>query len=80
MCLDKKYSWMVRPLSIDLRERIIDAYDQGGISQQAVAQRFCVSVEFVKKSSGSAVSWAILDRSIVTVAASPRLLRVTANV
>lgn len=40
---------MARPLSIDLRERIVDAYDQGGISQQAVAQRFCVSVEFVKK-------------------------------
>ena len=40
---------MAKPLSIDLRERIIDAYDQGSISQQAVAQRFCVSVEFVKK-------------------------------
>jgi transposase len=47
--MDKKCSWMARPLSIDLRERIVDAYDQGGISQQAVAQRFCVSVEFVKK-------------------------------
>jgi transposase len=45
----KKYLWMAKPLSIDLRERIIDAYDQGSISQQAVAQRFCVSVEFVKK-------------------------------
>ena len=47
--MKKKYLWMAKPLSIDLRERIIDAYDQGSISQQAVAQRFCVSVEFVKK-------------------------------
>jgi transposase len=49
LCVKKKYLWMAKPLSIDLRERIIDAYDQGSISQQAVAQRFCVSVEFVKK-------------------------------
>lgn len=40
---------MAKPLSIDLRERIIDAYDQGSMTQQAVAQRFAVSIELVKK-------------------------------
>ena len=40
---------MPKPLSPDLRERIVKAYDQGGVSQQEVAERFCVSRSSVKK-------------------------------
>ena len=35
--------------SLDLRERIVAAYDAGGVSRAAVAARFAVSVGFVKK-------------------------------
>jgi len=34
---------MTRPLSIDLRERVIDAVD-GGMSRRAAAERFGVSI------------------------------------
>ena len=40
---------------------------------------FVYQLSLSKNSSGSAVSWAILDRSIGTVAASPRLPKVTVN-
>ncbi len=40
---------MAKPLSLDLRERIIAAYDLGGVTQQQVADRFAVSRESVKK-------------------------------
>lgn len=39
----------MKTYSIDLRQRIVDTYDQGGISQEALAERFCVSIFFVKK-------------------------------
>lgn len=35
--------------SLDLRERIVAAYDAGGASRAAVAARFAVSLGFVKK-------------------------------
>ncbi len=34
---------------IDLRKRILNAYDQGGVTQQDVANRFDVSLGMVKK-------------------------------
>ena len=37
--------------SPDLRERIVAAYDAGGVSRTAVATRFAVSLGFVKKLS-----------------------------
>jgi len=40
---------MAKPLSLDLRERILAAYDLGGVTQQQVADRFAVSRESVKK-------------------------------
>ena len=40
---------MPKPLSPDLRKRILQAYDQGGVSQQEVADRFAVSRGSVKK-------------------------------
>ena len=40
---------MPKALSLDLRKRILDAYDQGGVSQQRVAERFSVSHGMVKK-------------------------------
>ena len=39
----------MRTLSVDLRERILAAYDQGEATQAAVAERFRVSVGMVKK-------------------------------
>ena len=38
-----------KTLSLDLRERILRAYDQGDASQEEVAQRFQVSYGMVKK-------------------------------
>jgi len=39
----------MRTLSLDLRERILASYDQGGVSRDAVAQRYRVSLGMVKK-------------------------------
>lgn len=39
----------MRVLSMDLRERILAAYDQGGSTRQQVAERFQVSLGVVKK-------------------------------
>jgi transposase len=35
--------------SLDLRQRVVDAYEQGNDSIAAIAERFSVSVGFVKK-------------------------------
>ncbi|MEL6816888.1 MAG: transposase [Cyanobacteria bacterium J06598_3] len=40
---------MVKPLSTDLRQRIIDVYADEELSQQAVADRFCVSLSSVRR-------------------------------
>lgn len=40
---------MAEALSLDLRKRILAAYDEGGVTQKQVAKRFLVSVESVKK-------------------------------
>jgi transposase len=39
----------MKAYSLDLREKIVALYDAGGISQHQLAERFCVSVFFVKK-------------------------------
>ncbi len=39
----------MKTYSLDLRQKIVDVYDRGGISQNELAERFCVSVFFVKK-------------------------------
>lgn len=39
----------MKAYSLDLRQKIVDAYDLGGISQRKLAERFSVSVFFVKK-------------------------------
>lgn len=39
----------MKTLSIDLRERIVKAYDKGGATRQQVADRFEVSLGMVKK-------------------------------
>lgn len=40
---------MPSPLSLDLRQRILAAYDEGHLTQQQVADRFSVSYGMVKK-------------------------------
>ena len=40
---------MARAYGDDLRCRILQAYERGGVSQQEVAERFGVSYEYVKK-------------------------------
>jgi transposase len=39
----------MKPLSLDLRERIVAAYDAGGVSFEAVGRRFDVSGKLVAK-------------------------------
>ena len=39
----------MKTYSLDLRQKIVETYDQGGVSQEALAERFRVSVFFVKK-------------------------------
>ena len=39
----------MKAYSLDLREKIVATYDAGGITQRVLAERFCVSVFFVKK-------------------------------
>lgn len=39
----------MKSYSLDLRQKIVDADDAGGISQRSLADRFRVSVFFVKK-------------------------------
>ena len=36
-------------LSLDLRQRIVDRYDEGQDTRDAIARRFCVSLGMVKK-------------------------------
>ena len=40
---------MPKTLSLDIRERILKAYDKGGVNRQEVADRFDVSLGMVKK-------------------------------
>jgi len=40
---------MARPFSDDLRRRILQAYVQGEGTQAELAQRFCVSLDYVRK-------------------------------
>jgi len=42
------YSEVMKPLSLDLRERVLDAL-QSGQTRQQVAQRFCVSPSSVQR-------------------------------
>lgn len=39
----------MKPISIDLRKRIVEAYDAGEGTRQEIAERFKVSVHMVKK-------------------------------
>ena len=39
----------MKPFSSDLRQRILDAYDAGEGTRQQIAERFSVSLGFVKK-------------------------------
>ena len=40
---------MPKTLSLDIRERILKAYDKGGVNRQEVADRFDVSLGMVQK-------------------------------
>lgn len=39
----------MKPISMDLRQRIVEAYDAGEGTRQEIAERFKVSVHMVKK-------------------------------
>lgn len=39
----------MQPYSLDLRQRIVDTYAEGNISQRQLAQRFRVALSFVQK-------------------------------
>ena len=40
---------MPKPYSLDLRQKIVDAYDRGDISQRGLAKQFGVAKSFVQK-------------------------------
>ncbi len=39
----------MKAYSIDLRQKIVDTYKLGGISQRQLAKRFCVTLSFIEK-------------------------------
>ena len=39
----------MKAYSIDLRQKIIDVYNQGQVSQRQLAKRFCVAKSFIQK-------------------------------
>ncbi len=39
----------MKTYSMDLRERVVSAYDAGGATQEEVAERFSVSISWLKK-------------------------------
>lgn len=39
----------MKPYSLDLRQKIIDTYFEGGISQRQLAKRFRVALSFIQK-------------------------------
>ena len=39
----------MQPYSLDLRQKIVDAYEKGGISQRKLAKNFGVALSFVSK-------------------------------
>ena len=39
----------MQPYSLDLRQKIVDAYKAGGISQRKLAKNFGVALSFVNK-------------------------------
>ena len=39
----------MKAYSLDLRQKIVDTYKAGGISQRQLAKRFCVTLGFIEK-------------------------------
>lgn len=39
----------MKAYSLDLRQKILDTYKAGGISQRQLAKRFCVTLSFIEK-------------------------------
>lgn len=39
----------MKAYSLDLRQKILDTYLEGGISQRQLAKRFCVTLSFIEK-------------------------------
>lgn len=39
----------MKPYSLDFRQKILDTYKTGGISQRQLANKFCVSLGFIEK-------------------------------
>jgi transposase len=38
----------MKPYSLDFRQKVVEAYEVGGISQRQLAQNFCVTLSFVQ--------------------------------
>jgi len=39
----------MKAYSLDFRQKILDTYKTGGISQRQLAKRFCVTLSFIEK-------------------------------
>ena len=39
----------MKAYSLDLRQKIVDAYAEGNLSQRQLAKRFCVALSFIQK-------------------------------
>lgn len=39
----------MKAYSLDFRQKILDTYNRGGISQRQLAKRFCVTLSFIEK-------------------------------
>jgi transposase-like protein len=60
------YEAAMATLSLDLRERIVRAYDKGDGTRDEIAQRFDVSLGMVKSSSSSAAPQAASSPGIIS--------------
>jgi hypothetical protein len=64
------FDFPMATISMDLRQRILKAYDRGDTTREEVSRRFEVSLGFVKSSSSSAATRATSAHGIIAADAS----------
>ena len=62
----------MKPISLDLRKRIVEAYDAGEGTRQEIAERFKVSVPMVKKLLGQRRKIGSLEPQVHRCGRKPR--------
>ncbi|WP_225901193.1 IS630 transposase-related protein [[Leptolyngbya] sp. PCC 7376] len=60
---EEESSILPKAYSLDLRQKIVDAYERGGVSQSSLARQFGVAKSFVQK---------LLDQKRLTGSIAPK--------